>query len=135
MAEGWARFLGSSFVEAYSAGIEASTVNPLAIKAMREVGVDISHHRSKIIDEFSDIELDIIVTVCSNAESQCPSHLLKGRTIHRSFDDPPKLAESESNEDDALKHYRRVRDEIKIFVQELLEEFNKSRSWSDEELG
>ena len=119
MAEGWAHHLKGHVIEAWSAGIETHGLNPLAVKVMAEVGVDISGHRSKHVDELKGIPFDYIITVCDHAHESCP--LFPGRTkvIHRGFDDPPRLAKTARTEEEALAHYRRVRDEIRHFIQEL----------------
>lgn len=121
MAEGWARHLKSDVVEPYSAGIETHGLNPNAVKVMAEAGVDISGHRSKHLDEVRDIPFDYVVTVCDNAHESCP--LFPGRTkvVHVGFDDPPRLAKGAKSEEEALSHYRRVRDEIRRFVESLPE--------------
>lgn len=121
MAEGWARHLKSDVVEPYSAGIETHGLNPNAVKVMAEAGVDISGHRSKHLDEVRDIPFDYVVTVCDNAYESCP--LFPGRTkvVHVGFDDPPRLAKGAKSEEEALSHYRRVRDEIRRFVESLPE--------------
>ena len=121
MAEGWARALKSDAIEAYSAGIEKHGLNPLAVKVMAEAGVDISGHRSKHLDELKGVTFDYVVTVCDNAHESCP--LFPGRTkvVHVGFDDPPRLAKTATSEEEALGHYRRVRDEIRAFVQGLPE--------------
>ena len=121
MAEGWTRHLLGGSVEVFSAGIEAHGLDPRAIKVMAEVGVDISGQRSKTIDDLGDVPFDVVVTVCDRARESCPIFLGKARKIHRSFDDPPRLAEGARTEEEALVHYRRVRDEIRAFVQELRE--------------
>lgn len=125
MAEGWARRLRGDVIDAYSAGIEAHGLNPLAVKAMAEVGVDISHHTSTNVDEYRDMPFDFVVTVCDNAHESCPAWLGKGRVIHRGFEDPPKLAENAKTEEEALVHYRRVRDEIRAFIETLPEAFDQ----------
>jgi len=121
MAEGWVRHLKSDRIEAFSAGIEKRVLDSRAVKVMAEVGVDISHHHSKLVDELDNLDFDYVITVCDNARESCP--LFPGRAIvvHRSFDDPPALAENESREEAKLAHYRRVRDEIKEFVEGLPE--------------
>jgi len=121
MAEGWARHLKGDVVEPYSAGIETHGLNPNAVKVMAEAGVDISGHRSKHLDEVRGIPFDYVVTVCDNAHESCP--LFPGRTkvIHVGFDDPPRLAKGAKSEEEALSHYRRVRDEIRRFVESLPE--------------
>jgi arsenate reductase (thioredoxin) len=116
MAEGWAKALRADRIEAYSAGIETHGMNPRAVRVMAEAGVDISGHRSKHVDELKDVAFDYVVTVCSSAHESCP--LFPGRTkvVHVGFDDPPRLARDAKTEDEALAHYRRVRDEIKAYV-------------------
>jgi len=121
MAEGWARHLKGDVLEPFSAGIETHGLNPNAVKVMAEAGVDISGHRSRHIDEFRGVELDHVVTVCGHAHESCP--LFPGRTTvtHVGFDDPPRLAKGAADEEQALSHYRRVRDEIRAFVETLPE--------------
>lgn len=119
MAEGWARYLLSDILQAYSAGIETHGLNPYAIKVMNEVGIDISHHRSKHLDELIHIDFDCVITVCENAREQCPVFPRKVRVIHHSFPDPPRLAKNAKNEEEKLKIYRDVRDEIREFVASL----------------
>ena len=121
MAEGWAKKLKGDIIEPYSAGIETHGLNPNAVKVMAEAGVDISTHRSKHLDEVKDIGFDFVVTVCDNAHENCPIFPGKTRQFHVGFDDPPRLAENAKTEDEALDCYRRVRDEIKDFVQTLPE--------------
>ena len=125
MAEGWARALKGDTIEAYSAGIEAHGLNPLAVKVMAEAGVDISGHRSKHVDELKGIAFDVVITVCDNAHESCPLFPGKTRVVHAGFDDPPRLAQTAKTEDEALPHYRRVRDEIRVFVEKLSEVLNK----------
>jgi len=119
MAEGWARHLRSDAIEAYSAGVETHGLNPLAVKVMSEAGVDISRHESKFVNELMDIGFDLVVTVCDNAHESCPVFPGRARVIHRGFDDPPRLAREATTEEEALTHYRRVRDEIRSFVEGL----------------
>jgi arsenate reductase len=121
MAEGFARALKGNTVEAYSAGIETHGLNPRAVKAMAEAGVDISGQRSKHVDELLDVAFDCVVTVCDHAREHCPVFPGGVRTMHVSFPDPPKLAEGARTEEEALAHYRRVRDEIAAFVRTLPE--------------
>jgi len=119
MAEGWTRFLKGDSIEPFSAGTEPQRVNPLAVKVMKEAGVDISHQRSKHIDEIINSEFDYVVTVCDHARENCPFFPGKTERVHVGFDDPPKLTENAKNEENALTHYRRVRDEIRAFVEKL----------------
>ena len=116
MAEGWARHLKGDVIEAYSAGIEVHGMNARAVKVMAEAGVDISHHRSKNVSELMDVPLDYVVTVCGHAHETCPMFPGKAKVVHVAFDDPPRLAREAKTEEEALEHYRRVRDEIKAFV-------------------
>ena len=121
MAEGWARYLKSDVIEAYSAGIETHGLNPNAVKVMAEAGVDISGHRSQHVDEFKGVEFDYVVTVCGHANESCPVFGGDAKVVHVAFDDPPKLAEGAGSEEEALDCYRRVRDEIRAFVEGLPE--------------
>ncbi len=119
MAEGWARRLKSDVVEPYSAGIETHGLNPRAVQVMSEAGVDISGHRSKHVEQLRDVVLDVVVTVCGHAHETCPVLPGAPRVVHVGFDDPPRLAQSAETEEEALGHYRRVRDEIRAFVEAL----------------
>ena len=119
MAEGWARHLKGDVCEAYSAGVETHGLNPNAVKVMAEAGVDISTQRSQHIDEFKDISLDHVITVCGNAHESCPVFPGSTKVTHIGFDDPPRLAKESATEEEALSHYRRVRDEIRAFVETL----------------
>lgn len=121
MAEGWARALKGDVIEPYSAGIEVHGMNPRAVKVMAEAGVDISGQRSKNVSELAAIEFDYVVTVCGHANENCPRFPGKAKIVHVGFDDPPMLAHGAASEDEALGHYRRVRDEIRAFVQGLPE--------------
>lgn len=117
MAEGWARhFLGDQ-IEVYSAGIEAHGMNPHAVRVMSEAGVDITGQTSKLASSLAAIPLDLVVTVCGHADEHCPAFWSAARIVHVGFDDPPKLARTATHEDEALGHYRRVRDEIRAFVE------------------
>ena len=119
MAEGWTRHLKADVIEAYSAGVETHGLNPNAVQVMAEAGVDVSGHRSQHIDEFKDIQLDAVITVCGHAHESCPVFGGKTKVVHVGFDDPPKLAKEASTEEEALDCYRRVRDEIRAFVETL----------------
>ncbi len=114
MAEGWARALKAGEITAYSAGTDPQGLNALAVRAMREVGVDISGHTSKRPADL-EVTFDVVVTVCDAAHESCP--VLPGaRVMHVGFDDPPRLARGSASDEEAMPHYRRVRDEIKAFV-------------------
>jgi arsenate reductase len=116
MAEGWARHLLGDQIEPYSAGIEAQGMNPNAVKVMAEAGVDITGQSSKLASTLTGVPLDLVITVCGHADENCPAFLSKARVVHVGFDDPPKLAKTAANEEEALNHYRRVRDEIRTFI-------------------
>lgn len=119
MAEGWARHLKADLIDAYSAGIETHGMNPNAVRVMAEAGVDITTQRSKNVRELLDVPLDVVVTVCGHANETCPVFPASARVVHVGFDDPPKLAKSAATEEEALNHYRRVRDQIRQFVETL----------------
>jgi len=119
MAEGWARALKPDLVEAYSAGIVRHGMNPRAVKAMAESGVDISGHASKTLDDLPQVEFDWVVTLCGHAAETCPFFPGRARRVHRGFDDPPALAKDAATEEEAMAPYRRVRDEIKAFIEAL----------------
>ena len=127
MAEGWARHLKSDVLEAYSAGLETHGLNPNAVKVMAEAGVDISGQRSKHLDEFKDVAFDYVITVCDNAHESCPLFPGKTKVVHVGFDDPPRLAQEVKTEEEALAHYRRVRDEIHDFVMQLPEKLTEKK--------
>ncbi|MFZ2658535.1 MAG: transposase [Victivallales bacterium] len=119
MAEGWCRHLKGDIIDAYSAGIETHGLNPNAVKVMAEAGVDISEHRSKHVDELKGISFDYVITVCGHANENCPLFPGKTKVIHIGFEDPPKLAKSAKSEQEALECYRRVRDQIRYFVDKI----------------
>lgn len=119
MAEGLLRHDAGDKFKVESAGIVSSFVRPQAIEAMSEIGIDISSHRSKSVDEFLGQEFDFIITVCDNAKESCPVFPGNAERIHWSFDDP---AEASGSEEEKLAVFRRVRDEIR----EKLQEFSQS---------
>jgi arsenate reductase len=127
MAEGWARHLKGKVIEPYSAGLETHGLNPRAVRVMAEAGVDISGQRSKHVDELKDIPFDCVVTVCDQAHESCPLFPGRATVIHVGFDDPPRLARDSRDELEALGHYRRVRDEIRAFVETLPDGLSRSR--------
>lgn len=118
MAEGWARHLKGNQIDTCSAGVEPHGMNKLAVQVMKEAGVDISDQRSKHIDEFKDVKLDWVITVCGHAHETCPRFDGGVRVVHVGFDDPPALAKSAKSQEEALMHYRRVRDEIRDFIED-----------------
>ena len=119
MAEGWARSLKSGSIEAYSAGVQPHGLNKFAVQIMQEAGVDITGHRSKHVDDLRNVPFDYVVTVCDDAHEACPVFPGKTKVVHVGFDDPPRLAKSAKTEAEALAHYRRVRDEIRAFIETL----------------
>ena len=121
MAEGWAKKLKADTIDAYSAGTEPHGVNVRAIRVMAEAGADISGHRSRHVRELAEVAFDYVVTVCDHANETCPVFPGQARRMHRSFDDPPRLAAGARSEEEALAPYRRVRDEIKAFIKTLPE--------------
>jgi arsenate reductase len=125
IAEGWARSLKGDCIEPYSAGIEIHGMNPNVVEVMSEVGVDISSQRSKHLDELSDIEFDYVVTVCGRANETCPVFPGQTKVIHVGFDDPPALAAKCDNDAEKLDCYRRVRDEIRDFIETLPESIER----------
>ncbi len=126
MAEGWAGHLLSDRFGIYSAGIEKHGLNPLAVKVMAEAGVDISEHYSKLIEELPVRNFAYVVTVCDNAHESCPIFPGQAVIIHHSFADPPRLAADAATEAEALVHYRRVRDEIRTFIESLPEKLKNT---------
>lgn len=120
MAEGFARAILADKLQPYSAGILAHGMNPNAIRVMQEVGIDISQQHSKTVDSLEEETFDTVIAVCDHANASCPKTLRSARTICATFDDPPKLAQAAASEEEALGHYRRVRDEIKNFIESKL---------------
>jgi arsenate reductase len=115
MAEGLLRHIAGDRFDVHSAGTIASFVRPQAIEAMREIDIDISSHRSKSVDEFAGQSFDYVITVCDNAKQNCPVFPGKTERIHWSFDDP---AEATGNEDEVMNVFRRVRDEIRLELED-----------------
>lgn len=112
------QYFAGDRAQVYSAGVAPHGVNPLAIQVMAEDGVDISHHTSNHADEYTDMALDYVITVCDNAREQCPYFPSTAQKIHHSFTDP-----SHAPGDDRLGQFRAVRDEIKAYSQEFIEEY------------
>ena len=121
MSEGWARHLKSDRIDAWSAGTAPHGLDPRAVRVMAEAGVDISGHPSKHVDDLLDVPFDYVVTVCDRAAEACPVFPGAAAKIHRSFQDPPQLAREANDEEEALGHYRRVRDQIRAFIETLPE--------------
>ncbi len=121
MAEGLLRELAGDKFEVASAGTVASFVRQQAIAVMREIGIDISAHRSKCLDEFLGTPFDFVITVCDDANEQCPVFPGKSARVHWSFDDP---AEADGDDDEVLQVFRRVRDGIKAKLVAFVEQQN-----------
>ena len=119
MAEGWARHLKSDSIQPFSAGLEAHGLNPNAVQVMQEAGVDITGQKSQKVKEVENIPFDFVITVCGHADENCPVFTCATTVVHYGFDDPPKLAQNAKTEEETLDHYRRVRDEIRAFVETL----------------
>ena len=119
MAEGWARALKGNVLEAYSAGIETHGMNPHAVRVMAEAGVDISRQFCKTLAGIGPVAFDYVITVCGHANENCPVFPANAKVLHVSFDDPPKLTMDLPEGEQKLAAYRRVRDEIRRFVQRM----------------
>ena len=119
MAEGWARHLKGGVLEPCSAGLEQHGLNPHAVRVMAEAGVDLSGHSSKTLDELNGMAFDYVVTVCGHAHEQCPFFPGPTKVLHVGFEDPPTLTRHLPDGEEKLAVYRRVRDEIRRFVETL----------------
>ncbi|HNY30291.1 MAG TPA: arsenate reductase ArsC [Fibrobacteria bacterium] len=123
MAEAWTRHLKGDLYEVYSAGIEAHGLNPNMVKVMAEVGIDVTGQTSDFVTKYFDAGLEIVVSVCGHADQNCPVFPGKVKRVHQGFGDPPKLARElaaqGAGEEEQLAPYRRVRDEIKAWVETL----------------
>jgi len=126
MAEGWARALHPRRIDALSAGIEPGGLDPRAVRVMAEAGVDISRQQSKHVDTLTGVTFDAVITVCDHANESCPVFPGRVRRLHAGFDDPPRMALGADSEEEALECYRRVRDEIRRYVQTLPEILDES---------
>ncbi|HYE17229.1 MAG TPA: arsenate reductase ArsC [Tepidisphaeraceae bacterium] len=125
MAEGWARHLRGDVIDAYSAGVDPHGMNPRAMKAMAEAGVDIASQSSKHVRDLPPVTFDYVVTVCGHANETCPVFPGATKVVHVGFDDPPKLAKDAKTDDEAMPHYRRVREEIRAWVETLPESLTR----------
>ena len=119
MAEAWARKLHPDQFEAQSAGTQPGPLDPRTVRVMAEVGIDMSEHRSKHVEEVAGTDFDYVITVCDSARENCPVFSGSERRIHAGFEDPPHLAAGVSTEEEALAVYRRVRDQIRGYVANL----------------
>ncbi len=119
MAEAFTNYLKGDEITASSAGTRPRGIDPRAIEVMKETGIEIKGQKSRSLDEFSDLEFDFVITLCGDAKESCPVFPGKTTLIHRGFDDPPQLARTASSKEEALSHYRRVRDEIREFIETL----------------
>lgn len=115
MAEGLLRAMAGERFEVFSAGTEKTRVQPLAIEAMREIGIDISDHTSKTLDAFGNDSFDFVITVCDRANESCPLFPGKTQRIHWSFDDPTA---AQGSDEERLAAFRRIRDEIRTRIEE-----------------
>jgi arsenate reductase len=116
MAEGLLRHDAGDRFDVESAGTKPGVVRPEAIASMQELGIDISGHRSKHVDEFAGQQFDFVITVCDNAKESCPVFFGAAKKLHHSFDDPPPA--SEGTEAERMAIFRRVRDELRVYLGE-----------------
>jgi arsenate reductase len=128
MAEGWARHLKSDVIEAHSAGIHPTGVNPRAIKVMAEAGVDISGHTSKHIDTLEGVDFDYVVTLCDYASGQCPTFPRRTKHMHRAFADPSFM---NGSEEETMAAFRMLRDDIRAFIETMPKSLKKRKPLGD----
>lgn len=122
IAEGYLRHFAQGRAVIFSAGIETHGVNPKAVQVMKEDGIDISSHTSNYMNEYAHIDFDYILTVCDNAKESCPYFPSRAIKYHQSFPDPAKEAKEESNEEEILESFRRVRDMIKEYSENFIKQ-------------
>lgn len=115
MAEGLLRHMAGEDFEVFSAGTKSVGLNPNAVAAMKEVGIDISTHRSKSVDEFAGQQFDYVITVCDNAKESCPIFPGEGQRLHQSFEDP-----AAAPADRQLAAFRNVRDQIAVWLEQFV---------------
>jgi arsenate reductase (thioredoxin) len=120
MAHGFAQAAFGTQMHIYSAGVETHGLNPRAVQVMQEVGIDITQHESTLVSTLSHLDFYRVLTVCDHARAQCPNLPGSVLTLHQSFEDPPALTRNLTDEEEILQVYRRVRDEIKIWVHRTL---------------
>ena len=135
MAEAWTRRLKGDLIDAYSAGVSPAGVFPETIDVMKEVGIDISDAESNHVNDFADVDFDNVVTLCGNARENCPNFPGKTKVTHVGFEDPPWLARNARTKEEVLVHYRRIRDEIRDFVETLPDTLNGMQDKREEENG
>ncbi|MDD4515875.1 arsenate reductase ArsC [Massilibacteroides sp.] len=119
IAEGYLRYFADDKADVYSAGVETHGVNPRAIETMKEYGINISGHTSNNVDEYRDIDFDFVITVCDNARERCPYFPSKAEKFHQNFPDPAK---AQGTEAEIMGEFRRVRDLIKTYCKQFVEE-------------
>ena len=119
MAEGFLKYMAGDRFEVYSAGVKPTAVNPLAIKVMAEIGIDISKHKSKSVMEFIDQSFDYVITVCDNAQKTCPVFPGEHEKIHWDLEDP---AAAEGSEEERAAIFRRIRDEIEQRIKDWIKQ-------------
>ncbi|WP_461140624.1 arsenate reductase ArsC [Spirosoma pomorum] len=122
LAEGYLQHFAGDRAQVYSAGVDPKGVNPLAVQVMAEDGIDISHHTSNHADEYTTIPFDYVITVCDNAREQCPIFSSSAQKIHHSFTDPGHQSGRSADAVDALNSFRQVRDEIKAYSRQFIEQ-------------
>ncbi len=120
IAHGYLEYFGKDKVEVCSAGIETHGVNPRAIATMKEDGIDISHHTSNNVNEYSHKEFDFVITVCDNAKEQCPYFPAKVKMLHQNFPDPAK---AKGTDIEITAEFRRVREMIKSYCQSFITQY------------
>ncbi|MFN5479904.1 MAG: arsenate reductase ArsC [Chitinophagaceae bacterium] len=117
IAHGYLAFFGGDAVEVYSAGVETHGVNPRAVATMKEDGIDISHHTSNNVSEYTGIDFDYVITVCDNAKERCPYFPTRAQKTHYNFPDPAKAS---GTEEEITASFRNVRDMIKSFCRDFI---------------
>jgi arsenate reductase len=122
IADGYLRQFVGDRATIYSAGVETHGVNPRAIKVMAEVGIDISNHTSNHVDEYRDVDFDLIITICDNAKERCPVFPSKAAKLHHNFPDPAKATGSE---EEIMEEFRRVRNMIESYCRDIAGEYVK----------
>ncbi|MBW1660477.1 MAG: arsenate reductase ArsC [Deltaproteobacteria bacterium] len=116
MAEAWTRHLWRNLFEVFSAGVAPNRMDPRTVRVMEEEGISMEGHHPKHVDIFKEITFDYVITVCDQARETCPYFPGVHKILHRGFEDPPVLVKGAGSEEEALGHYRKVRDEIKDFI-------------------